>query len=63
MEDTLGWEQALKKVLRVACTKSFSVFKLQRGGWVSSRQRLGEGSRVKCRATGRFVPGFEACLE
>lgn len=30
---------------------------------VSSRQGLGEGSRVNCRADGRFVPGFEACLE
>lgn len=54
-----GFEEGVKSCL-YCC---FSVFKLQRGGWVSSRQRLGEGSRVNCGATGRFVPGFEACLE
>lgn len=30
--------------------------------WVSTSQGLGEGSWVN-RVTGRFVPGFEACLE
>lgn len=63
VEDTLGLDGGFEDCVVGSPILLFFCDQAARGGWVSSRQGLGVGSWVNCRATGRIVPGFKACLE
>ena len=62
MEDTFESERRLLKCIELSILLLFCD-QTAWGGWVSSRQKLGEESPVNCRVPGSLCQAYKSCLE